>query len=210
MPQQNSPAPESSSGDEAFDKACKQLGLPVLLQRMAKGDEQALTEFHRVTADRLFSMALRILDDRATAADALQDCMIRVWRTAGRYDSKRGDAFTWIAMILHGICIDHLRKQSRHSTRMARLQMEKSEAQSEGRCGLEDLFFRETIALVRDGLDQLTREERECIEIALFSPDTTHEAAERIGLAPGTLKVRTHRAMKRLRNLLGSTLPSES
>ncbi len=182
--------------------ACDQLGLDGLIRSMAGGHEPALTEFHNLMANRLHSMALHILQDHAAAADALQDCMVRVWRSAAKFDCSRSDAFAWTSMILRGICLDHLRQRRRRDGRLTRWQQEQSLA--EPRRGMEDLFFRETVGLVQQAMSSLSADERDCLESALFTPDTTATAAARMGLTTGTLKVRTHRAMQRLRSLLGT------
>jgi RNA polymerase sigma-70 factor (ECF subfamily) len=203
-PSMSSDAVAASSSAQAMARACERLDLERLIKRMADAEQAALTEFHKLMADRLFSMAHRMLDDHSAAADALQDCLVRVWRTAGRFDPGRGDAFTWVAMLLRGICLDQLRSRSRRHRRTdVATQLLQDNAPGE----LEDLFFRETVQLVRQALSALERNEREVLETALFSPESSTEAASRMSLSPGNLKVRTHRAMQRLRSLLGEHFP---
>jgi RNA polymerase sigma-70 factor, ECF subfamily len=202
-PNQMPPGPASSSA-EAMARACERLDLERLLQRMAAGEQQALTEFHRLMADRLYSMARRMLEDDAAAADALQDCLVRVWQAAGRFDPNLGDAFTWVAMLLRGVCLDQLRSRTRrHRRNDIGGQLLVDAAPGE----LEDLFFRETIQLVRQAMAALAQGEREMLETALFSQESPTEVASRMSLTPGNLKVRTHRAMQRLRNLLAEHFP---
>ena len=191
-------APHTAAG--AMDGACRQLGLAELFTRMAAREEAALTEFHAIMADRLYSMALHLLGDREAAAEALQDTMVRLWRTASRFDPSRGDGFTWSAMVLRGFCLDRLRRRRREMT--GRAGHAARESAEPAPCGMEDLFFRETIGLVQDALDSLEPGERDCLRAALFKPDTTADYAAALGVSHGTLKVRIHRAMQRLRSLL--------
>lgn len=204
------PPPVPTTAAAELERTCEALHLAALIQRMGTRDESALTDFHRIMADRFYSMALRMLGDRESAADALQDCMVCLWRDAPRYDPRRGDAFTWSAMILRGRCLDHLRRRRRRATGLARWEQTQSALTTDSPAGgLEDLFFRETLEHVRSALRQLEPGDRECLHAALFEPGTTTECADALGLTAGTLKVRIHRAMQRLRNLLGttSTLP---
>jgi RNA polymerase sigma-70 factor (ECF subfamily) len=194
----DAPQPAPPSAAEALERACRRLQLDSLIERMAARDESALTEFHRIMADRLFSMAVRMLGDRESAAEALQDAMIRLWRSAARFDPARGDAFTWSAMILRGLCLDRLRRRQRENGRTLRA----PDAESASRGGLEDLFFRETIGLVQQAMNSLEAAERDCLCAALFRPETIAEYAAALGLSTGALKVRIHRAMQRLRALL--------
>lgn len=197
-PRHHAPPPAPLTATEALENACRRLHLDALLQRMAARDESALTEFHGIMADRLYSMALRMLGDREAAADVLQDAMIRLWKTAARFDPARGDGFTWSTMTLRGLCLDHLRARRREDA--ATSAPPAKEPATHG--GLEDLFFRETIGLVQQALHALDPADRDCLEAALFRPGNNNDYAAALGLSPGALKVRIHRAMQHLRALL--------
>ena len=80
---------------------------------VAERDERALEELYKVTSDRLYSMALHWLRDEGAAREAVQDCYLRIWKRAGRYDPARSQPFTWCVMILRGLCLDQLRKLRR-------------------------------------------------------------------------------------------------
>jgi RNA polymerase sigma-70 factor (ECF subfamily) len=201
-----SPPPAPRSAAEAMDSACRQLGLSELLLRMAARDETALTEFHAIMADRLYSMALRMLDDREAAAEVLQDAMVRLWNSATRFDPERGDGFTWSAMILRGLCLDRLRRRRRELPGAVNELTAEIPSGTPG--GMEDLFFRETITLVQRAMESLEPAERDCLRTALFHPDSTAEHAAALGLSAGALKVRIHRAMQRLRALLAPATES--
>jgi RNA polymerase sigma-70 factor (ECF subfamily) len=196
----NTPPPAPQTAARAMDSACRQLGLAALFQRMADREEAALTEFHAIMADRLYSMALRMLDDREAAAEVLQDTMVRLWHTAARFDPARGDGFTWSAMTLRGLCLDRLRRRQRERSGSANHAARELAAGTPG--GMEDLFFRETITLVQKAMESLDPADRDCLCTALFKPETNTEYAAALGLSTGALKVRIHRAMQRLRTLL--------
>jgi RNA polymerase sigma-70 factor (ECF subfamily) len=196
----STPPPAPRSAAEAMENACRQLRLESLLQRMAAREETALTEFYAIMADRLYSMALRMLEDREAAAEVLQDAMVRLWRTAARFDPARGDGFTWSAVILRGLCLDRLRRRQREKSGRASHRLEEPAAATAA--GMEDLFFRETILLVQQAMESLDAADCDCLRAALFRPETIAEYAAALGLSTGALKVRIHRAMQRLRALL--------
>lgn len=189
----------SPSAEELLATACERLGLTELIGRMALGDESALGEYHARMADRLWSMALRMVPDRALAAEALQECLIRIWKGAARFDADRSEPFSWSVMILRGTCLDALRRSRRYSDRIRLHGEQQSEPAGHG---LEDLYFRETLRTVRGALDQLGGEDRACLESMLFAAESREELAARLNTSPETLKVRLHRAMQRLRQLL--------
>jgi len=183
-----------------MDNACRQLGLAELFRRMAAREEAALTEFHAIMADRLYSMALHMLSDREAAAEALQDTMVRLWNNAARFDPACGDGFTWSVMVLRGFCLDRLRRRQREKARNTAHAEQRLKENTPG--GMEDLFFRETIGLVQQAMESLDPAERDCLRTALFKPESNAEYAAALGLSPGALKVRVHRAMQRLRAIL--------
>src|SRR5688572_11123963 len=57
-----------------------------LIRRMAAGDRQALAPFYDRYAPLTYPLVLRIVRDRADAADVLQDVFWEAWLNAGRYD----------------------------------------------------------------------------------------------------------------------------
>jgi RNA polymerase sigma-70 factor, ECF subfamily len=86
-----------------------------LLGRIARRDSEALAELYRMWGDRLYSMALHWVNDDGAAKEALQDCFLRIWKRAGDFDAEKSRGFTWCAMILRGLCLDHMRKKRRRA-----------------------------------------------------------------------------------------------
>ena len=60
----------------------------VLMQQVAKGDEEALRELIDRYRERLYHMAYGLLSDRAAADDAVQETFIRLWTRARRYNPR--------------------------------------------------------------------------------------------------------------------------
>lgn len=172
-----------------------------LLLRIARRDPKALAELYRMWGDRLFSMALHMLRDEGAASEALQDCFLRIWKKAGEFDQEKSRAFTWAAMILRGLCLDHLRKRRRRAGVWQDWETG-SPIEAPTRCGVEDLFFRETVTRVRIALGHLDEMESECVRAALFDPGSTQDHADRWEVPLGTAKIRIHRAMVKLREIL--------
>lgn len=173
-----------------------------LLARIAHGETAALTRLYHAWGDRLFSMAYHWLGDEGAAREVLQDCFLGVWKRAGDYSPERAKAFTWCAMILRGLCLDQLRKRQRRIVCSQSLEQADFMALPNDPQGVEDLYFRETIARVRSALGRLDATESESVRAALFDPGTLDQHARRWGVPLGTAKTRVHRAMEKLRSLL--------
>lgn len=79
-----------------------------LLARVAQGDRAAFGALYQATSARLFAIVLRILGDRDTAEDVLQDVYVRVWRRSGSFDPARGAPMAWLGRIARNAALDAL------------------------------------------------------------------------------------------------------
>lgn len=88
--------------------------LAALTQRMAAGDDAAFAEFHSAYAPRLFRyLVVCHRGDEQTAADVLQDTLIRVVRHARRFDDERV-FWDWLTRLARTAAADHGRKGGRY------------------------------------------------------------------------------------------------
>lgn len=82
---------------------------PKLVARVAKGEIHAFNQLYDQSSTVLFSLALRILDNREEAADVLQEIYLNVWRKVVRYDVGRGTPIAWLITLTRNRAIDRLR-----------------------------------------------------------------------------------------------------
>src|SRR2546426_6995419 len=80
-----------------------------LIRVMAAGDRDAFARFYDRYAPFVFPFVLRIVRDRADAADVLQDVFWEAWRGAAAYDSARGTPEAWIITRARTRAIDRVR-----------------------------------------------------------------------------------------------------
>lgn len=176
-----------------------------LIERVAEGDQSALTDLYDSTSRLVFGLVLRVVGDRATAEEVLLDVYTQVWRQASTYDSKRGSPLAWIMTIARTRGIDRLRSgKYEHQNR--------DELDSIGEvCATtaspeEDTVAGERRRLVRAALDTLSAEQREVIELAYYSGLSHSEIALQLGQPLGTVKTRTRLGLIKLRDTLRPVL----
>lgn len=84
----------------------------VLLGQFAEGDAQAA----RVLTDRLgplcYSVALRMLGNRAEAEDVTQEAMMRMWQMAPEWVPGQAKVSTWLYRVTLNLCVDIRRRKS--------------------------------------------------------------------------------------------------
>jgi len=79
-----------------------------LIQRAQQGDHAAFEEVIRAAYDRLYAIAYRILRERLSAEDAVQDAIVRCWRDLRALrDPERFDG--WLHRLLVNACRDQAR-----------------------------------------------------------------------------------------------------
>lgn len=80
-----------------------------LLAGMAVGDETAAVTFVRRYQRRVYGLAVSMLGDPHAAEDVAQEALVRAWRHAQVFDSRRGSAATWVLAITRNLAIDAMR-----------------------------------------------------------------------------------------------------
>jgi len=171
---------------------------------MAGGDKSACSELYDRFSRPLYSLALRILNNRAEAEDVVQDVFIALWEKSGSFETSRGSAFGWAITLARNRAIDRLRTRRRRST----LLDESFSADITGAGpapdpdSADDLIFKEKSHAVRTALSTLPNEQVRALELAFFSGLTQQEISARLQEPLGTVKARIRRGLLKLRDAL--------
>ncbi len=173
-----------------------------LLRRIQRRDETALEELYDRQSTAVYSLALRIVGDRAAAEDVLSDVFWRVWRRAETFDPRRGSLTAWLLTITRRRALDELRMGARRE-RWERSPDAMGEGPQERAPSPEgEALAGEVQEHVREALSALPPEQRGPIELAYFEGLTHVEIADRLQEPLGTIKTRIRTGMQRLRESL--------
>jgi RNA polymerase sigma-70 factor (ECF subfamily) len=171
-----------------------------LMERVAGGDPDALSELYERYRTVTYSVALRITADGAAAEDVVQEAFLGVWRNASRYASARGSVRTWILSIVHHRAIDSLRRRRPIS------ELPESDAPPPPSLVLPDIWPEVAGRLDRDAiaaaLGTLSPSQREALELAYYGGLTQQEIAARTGTPLGTVKSRVRLGLLAMRGAL--------
>ena len=172
-----------------------------LIQRMANKEPAALAELYGSWAPVFLGAACRMLGDRREAEDVVRDTFVRLWRQAADYDPHQAPPFVWAFAIMRRFCSDCLRARQRakkDSARNPQPQFHSSAEKSENpRVMAADDFRR-----VKAAMDQLSPEERSCLESAVFLAYSPSEIGDHPETSITTIKNRLRHALKKARNHL--------
>ena len=169
------------------------------MRALAGGDESALRALYARHAPAVFALAARALG-RPAAEEIVQDTVLAVWQSAGRFDPERGSLRTWLLVIARRRIANELRRLSR---RPALAEDESGEAQASlvdpapGPAAQAWLAYRR--AAVREALERLPSEQRQALGLAFFEELTHEQVADVLQLRLGTAKTRIRSGLRRLR-----------
>lgn len=172
-----------------------------LLADHVAGDDAAFSALMERHADRLWTLAVRVMKNHEDAADALQDAMISAFRRAGDF---RGDAAvtTWLHRIVMNACLDRLR---RIAVRKADPLPEDVDRAPELTApdDPESAAVSSSIAdEVTAALGKINADQRAALVLVDLEGYSVDEAARILGCAPGTVKSRCSRGRTALAGLL--------
>jgi RNA polymerase sigma-70 factor (ECF subfamily) len=176
-----------------------------LVERAMAGDHDAFSELARVSIGRLYVVARLIVRDDDTAEDATQEALVAAWSDLGALrDPDRFDA--WLHRLLVRSCYREAeRRRRRGSVEVHVPTLEAPVADS-----TTDLADRDQL---ERGFRRLDTDQRAVLVLHHYLGLSLDEAAEVLGVPPGTVRSRLHRATRSMRAALDadarSTLMNE-
>jgi RNA polymerase sigma-70 factor (ECF subfamily) len=153
---------------------------------------------HRV----VFTLIMRITNNRETAEELTLDVFHDVWRRAPQYDAAGGSVVGWIVNQARSRAIDRVRFEQRKKRVKPDADQPPSAISASDSAELFELM--EQGQLLRNALTVLTPDERHVIEIAFFSELTHAEVAARLDQPLGTVKTRIRSGLGKLRQVLAA------
>lgn len=169
-----------------------------LLTLVAKGDREAFRSLYRSTAPLLHAVCLRILRDRMSAQDVLQEAYVRIWQNARSFDPDRGAAMAWLVTITRRLAINEIRRRKSAPTAMEEVADQVELVAAEHSTGGPSASPK----LVRC-LQRLNEDHRKALLLAYVHGFSHHELAERLKRPLGTVKSWVRRGLLALRECLG-------
>ena len=80
-----------------------------LMTDVAAGDDGAFRALTQILYGPALGTATKVLGSRAEAEDAVQTALVKLWRTADRFDPEKAKVETWFRRIVVNCCIDRKR-----------------------------------------------------------------------------------------------------
>lgn len=172
-----------------------------VLERVRARESAALTMFYEHYFDHVYSLAARLMGERAPAEDVTQDVFLKVWRAAPGLDPAR-DPAPWLTAITCNACRDVWRSGAYRASRSGRPPADDPElgvVLSSGRNDPEeDALSSERERLVQRALTRLPEALRIPIVLHDFQGLGHAEVAKLLGIDHAAARKRYSRALTAL------------
>ena len=160
-------------------------------------DDELIRALHAEHGDALYAHALRLSNgDRQRAEDIVQETMLRAWRHPEALDPERGSARAWLFTTARHLAIDAWRR------REARVGEVVTDAPPEPRSDVDEADRAVEAWTIAEALERLSPAHREVLVECLYRGRSVAEVATVLGIPAGTVKSRTHYAVRALRMVL--------
>jgi RNA polymerase sigma-70 factor (ECF subfamily) len=159
---------------------------------VGRRDSDLLRALHDEHAHALWSYVVGLTNgDRGRAQDVVQETLLRAWRNPAVLDRTGGSGRSWLFTVAKRIVIDEWRSARRRPELVTDQVPEQT---------VEDTA-QHTVdrQLVLAALRTLTTDHRQVLLECYFRGASVAQAAETLGVPPGTIKSRTHYALHALR-----------
>ncbi len=169
-----------------------------LFSQITADDERAFTVFVKRYKDRLFNFVARIIPERETAEDILQETFLRVYNQRKNYSPDYALS-TWVYTIALNLVRSELRKRKLRRYMSLDFLKEQSDIELPDRTNLEPGMLK---PLLEKAVKTLPEEYRIAFILCDINRLPYNEIAEVMRVPVGTVKSRINRARSMLREKL--------
>ncbi|HEY6797277.1 MAG TPA: ECF RNA polymerase sigma factor SigK [Kineosporiaceae bacterium] len=172
-----------------------------LLVQVAGGDVAAFDELYARCSPVVYGIVLQVLRDPSQAEEVAQEVLVEAWRTAARFDVRRGSARSWLLTMARRRAIDRVRAAQAAADRDVRAGIAATVPDFDE--VTEQVWNRLEHEQVRRCLDGLTALQRQAIELAFYRGHSHREVSDVLRVPLGTVKTRLRDGLIRLRDCVG-------
>ncbi len=174
------------------------------IEKVKSGQTQYFSYIVENYKEIVFSIALKVLKNRDDAEEMAQEVFIKVYKSL---HSFRGTSkfSTWLYSITYNHCISHTRKKKYDVSSLDDVQVTE-EADDINLDGFSDDERREYLEAA---LKKLPAEDYTLVILYYYKDQSVEEVAAATNLSESNVKVKLHRARKKLYTLLNDMLSDE-
>jgi len=166
-----------------------------LLRKTAKQDSYAFEELYQITSGQMYAVALKMLQHKESAEEAMQEAFVSIWYKADQYQEGSGTVLTWMLSIVRYRALDMLRHKK----------VRKEEQLDETTPEPALVLSTQSLAMspkLQGCMQQLDNNQRQAIHLAYFNGMSHSEVVSYLESPLGTIKSWIKRGLASLQRCL--------
>lgn len=161
-------------------------------RRETAADEALIRALYEEHGRALLAYATRLTGDRAAAEDVVQETLVRAWRHPDALVNGKGSVRGWLLTVARNIVTDRIRARAARPQEVAETPATPPVQRDHADSVVDSV-------VVLEALHRLSSDHRDVLLEIYFRGRSVTEAAEALNIPPGTVKSRSHYALKALR-----------
>jgi RNA polymerase sigma-70 factor (ECF subfamily) len=166
-------------------------------RRQADADEALVRSVYDEHGRALLAYATRLTGDRAAAEDVVQETLVRAWQHPEVLVNGKGSVRGWLLTVARNIITDRARARAVRPVEVAESPVTPPVSRDHADLVVDSM-------VVMEALHQLSGHHRDVLVELYFRGRSVTEAADVLGIPPGTVKSRSHHALRALREAFGT------
>lgn len=159
---------------------------------MAENPTALMQQLHAEHAAALWGFCLHLTGDPVRAEDVAQETLLRAWQREQVLDASRGSVRSWLFTVARNIVIDEWRSKRYQNERYTDQLPEPGDPVDQTDALLQSW-------VVAEAVSQLSSEHKAVLLECYYRGRSVAEASRLLGVPEGTVKSRTHYALRALR-----------
>lgn len=182
--------------------------MDLIIAKVKEGDLSAFNVLIDEYKDMAFTLALKLMKSREDAEEVTQDAFLKAYKKIHQFEGKAKFS-TWLYTIVYHTALTRLRKKKLPIDNSGFNQEDNLTAYSESDNEWRKLQKKERSSYIKLALDRLSKEDQVVITLFYLNENSLQEICEVTEWELSNVKVRLHRARKRLLKALEALLDHE-
>jgi RNA polymerase sigma-70 factor (ECF subfamily) len=170
-----------------------------LVRQFKQGDDSAFNGIVRRYQEKLYYVALRMVNDHDEASDLSQEAFVRAYEGLAKFE-EGSSLYTWLYRIVVNLCINHLRaRKARQIVSLDALVEPLASSKHTPEQDAEQKDFREAVG---EAVEQLPPRQKAVFILRQYEQLSHEEIARTLGRSVGAVKANYFHAVKKLQKSL--------
>lgn len=167
-----------------------------LIKKAKEGNKDAFGQIYNLFYRRIFRYCKFNLRQEQDAQDICQETFLKAYRSLANFTEKKGGSFqAYLFRIARNLIIDKSRKKKEVPLK----EYQEIEDDTDLDEGIDKKSENQKL---KTALNRLKEKDRQIIVLRYFEEMTTAEVAKAIGTKEGAIRVRIHRILKNLKDII--------